>query len=148
MIRREFITLIGGAAAAWPLAARAQQPAMPIIGFVHSGSRAGYARPLSAFLKGLGETGFVEGHNVAIEYHWAEGQYDRLPEFVADFVRRKVNLIAGTSTQGGLAAKAATSTIPIVFTTSGDPVHLGFLTNLTRPAANVTAPSHLTIQAP
>jgi putative ABC transport system substrate-binding protein len=143
--RREFISLLGGAAA-WPLAARAEQAAMPIIGFVHSGSRAGYARPLSAFLKGLGETGFVEGHNVAIEYHWAEGQYDRLPEFVADFVRRKVNLIAGTSTQGGLAAKAATSTMPIVFTTSGDPVQLGFVTNLSRPGGNVTGASQLNIE--
>jgi putative ABC transport system substrate-binding protein len=146
MRRRQFIAALGGAAATWPIAARAQQSAMPVIGFVNGGLRAGYARPLSAFLKGLGETGFVDGHNVAIEYHWAEGQYDRLPEFVADFVRRKVNLIAGTSTQGGLAAKAATSTIPIVFTTSGDPVQLGFVTNLSRPGGNVTGASQLNIE--
>jgi putative tryptophan/tyrosine transport system substrate-binding protein len=142
--RREVITLLGGAAA-WPLAVRAQQ-AMPVIGFVSSGLRTGYARPLSAFLKGLGEAGFVEGRNVAIEYRWAEGQYERLPEFVADFVRRKVNLIAGTTTQGGLVAKAATSSIPIVFTTSGDPVQLGLVTNLSRPGGNVTGASQLNLE--
>jgi ABC-type uncharacterized transport system substrate-binding protein len=144
--RREFITLLGGAAVAWPLTARAQQPAMPVVGFVNAGSPKGYARPLSAFLKGLAETGYVEGRNVAIEYRWAEGQYDRLPAFVADFVNRKVNLIAGTSTQGGLAAKAATSTIPIVFTTSGDPVQLGFVTSLSRPDVNITGAAQLNVE--
>jgi putative tryptophan/tyrosine transport system substrate-binding protein len=145
MRRREFMALLGGAAA-WPLAAQAQQPAMPVIGFVNSGSPKGYARPLSAFLKGLAETGHVEGRNVAIEYRWAEGQYDRLPAFVADFVHRKVNLIAGTSTQGGLAAKAATSTIPVVFTTSGDPVRLGLVNSMSRPDGNVTGASQLNVE--
>jgi putative ABC transport system substrate-binding protein len=144
--RREVITLLGGAAVAWPVAARAQQAAMPVIGFVNAGSPKGYARPLAAFVKGLGETGYVEGHNVAIEYRWAEGQYDRLPAFVADFVRRKVNLIAGTSTQGALAAKAASSSIPIVFTTSGDPVQLGFVTSLSRPDGNITGAAQLNVE--
>ena len=112
MRRHAFISLIVSAAAAWPFAAGAQQPAMPVVGFLNGGSPKAYARPLSAFLEGLAETGYVEGRNVAIEYRWAEGQYDRLPAFAADFVTRKVNVIAGTSTQGGLAAKAVTSTIP------------------------------------
>jgi ABC-type uncharacterized transport system substrate-binding protein len=144
--RHAFISLIVSAAAAWPFAAGAQQPAMPVVGFLNGGSPKAYARPLSAFLKGLAETGYVEGRNVAIEYRWAEGQYDRLPAFAADFVTRKVNVIAGTSTQGGLAAKAVTSTIPVVFTTSGDPVQLGLVSSLSRPDGNVTGASQLNVE--
>jgi putative ABC transport system substrate-binding protein len=145
MRRRDFVLGLAGSVAAWPLVALAQQPAIPTIGFVNSTSPGGYP-PVSAFLRGLGEAGYVEGRDVLIEYRWAEGNYGRLPVLLDDLVQRKVSLIAATSTPAALAAKAATTSIPIVFTTSGDPVALGLVSSLNKPGGNITGTTDVNVE--
>jgi putative ABC transport system substrate-binding protein len=142
MRRREFITFLGSAAVAWPLGARAQQPKMPVVGFLNGGSPDGYALYVTGFLHGLNETGYVEGKNVTVDYQWARGQYDHLQVMAADLVRRKVAVIAA-NTPVAAVAKASTTDVPIVFVSTGDPVMAGLVTSFNRPGGNVTGVSLL-----
>jgi putative tryptophan/tyrosine transport system substrate-binding protein len=146
MNRREILGLLGGAAIAWPFAVRAQQKAMPVIGFLGSGSLDPYTAYLAAFRQGLSETGYVEGQNLTIEYRWAEGHYDRLPGLAADLVGRKVDLIATSGTASALAVKRATSSVSIVFVGAGDPVAAGVVPSLARPGGNITGVSFMSTE--
>ena len=146
MRRRAFIKLIAASAAAWPIAARAQRAALPVVGFINAASAQNYSRQLAAFLKGLDEADYSDGRNVAIEYRWADGRNDRLLAMLAELVDRRVAVIAATSTPAAVAAKAATATIPIVFETGGNPVQLGLVTSLSRPGGNVTGVTQSSVE--
>jgi ABC-type uncharacterized transport system substrate-binding protein len=146
MRRRDFTKVLVGSAVAWPLAVRAQQAALPVVGFINAASAQNYSRQLAAFLKGLGEAGYADGRNVAIEYRWADGRNDRLSAMLAELVDRRVAVIAATSTPAAVAAKAATTTIPIVFETGGNPVQLGLVTSLSRPGGNVTGVTQSSVE--
>ena len=146
MLRREFIGLLGGTALVRSFAAQAQQPTMPVIGFLNSTSQEGYAARIAAFRQGLADAGFVEGRNVAIEFRQTDGQFDRLPSVAADLVRRRVAVIVATGTAPALAAKAETTTIPIIFSTSGDPVESGLVASLARPGGNITGTTRRNVE--
>ena len=146
MLRREFIGLLGGTALVRSFAAQAQQPTMPVIGFLNSASQEGYAARIAAFRQGLADAGFVEGRNVAIEFRQTDGQFDRLPSVAADLVRRRVAVIVATGTAPALAAKAETTTIPIIFSTSGDPVESGLVASLARPGGNITGTTRRNVE--
>src|SRR5262245_25055269 len=146
MRRRDFIKFVGGAAAVWPIKARAQQSEKPVVGYLNPNSARGLEFQVAAFLKGLSEEGFVDGQNVTVEYRWAEGQNDRLPGMAADLVRRQVAVIAATTTPAALAARLATTTIPIIFELGSDPVELGLVAGLSRPGGNVTGVTQSNIE--
>src|SRR5215475_13124093 len=138
MQRREFIKVVSGSAVTWPFAARAQQPATPVVGFINAATAQSYKQQVAAFLKGLEESGYIDGKNVTIEYRWADERHDRLPAMAADLVHRQVAVIVATSSPAAVAAKAATTVIPIIFETGADPIKIGLVTNLSRPGGNVT----------